>query len=278
MPEARIEFADGEAYERLMGRWSRAVAPHFLRWMRPQRHARWLDVGCGSGILAGALLDLCAPASVVGIDPARAQINRAVRGPAGGRAQFRQADAMELPFPDASFDIAASALVLNFIPDPVRALEEQRRVTVAGGVVAGYVWDFVKELSPSGPLRRAMRAAGADVPAIPGTVHSTLDGLESLFLRAGLQSIETTSIDVVLAYADFADFWEAQTPAYMPTTTLINAMSEATRRALKRTVQEALPAGPNGRIEYAARANAIRATGGQSVLKATGAVALETTC
>ena len=36
-----------------------------------------------------------------------------------------------------------------------------RRVTVKGGMVAGYVWDFAQELSPSGPLRQAMRAFGA---------------------------------------------------------------------------------------------------------------------
>jgi SAM-dependent methyltransferase len=167
---------------------------------------------------------------------------------------------MDLPFPDASFDIAASALVLNFIPDPLQALKEQCRVTVAGGVVAGYVWDFAKDLSPSGPLRRAMRAFGAEVPAIPGTAHSTLDALESLFLRTGLHSIESRSMDVALGYQNFADFWDAQTPGYMPTTKVIDAMNESERRRLKRAVQEALPAGPNGKIEYSARANAIRAT------------------
>ena len=259
MATARIDFADASAYERFMGRWSRAVAPHFLRWIEPRRHARWLDVGCGTGILAEALLDLCEPASVIGIDPAPAQIEQASRGPAGLRAKFQQADAVNLPFPDASFNIAASALVLNFISEPLRALEEMRRVTAPGGMVAGYVWDFEKDLSPSGPLRQAMRAFGAEVPAIPGTAHSSMQALRSLFLRAGLQSPDSRTIDVTLSYLNFEDFWNAQTPDYSPTTKIINIMMEGERRRLKRAVQEALPVGPNGKIEYTARANAIRA-------------------
>ena len=259
MTQARIDFADPGAYERFMGRWSRAVAPSFLHWIKPRRGASWLDVGCGTGILTETLLDLCAPTSVVGIDPSAAQIEQAARGPASARARFQLADAMQLPFPDGAFDFVASALVFNFIPDPLRALGEMRRVSAPGGTVAGYVWDFGPDLSPSGPLRRAMRTFGADVPTIPGTEQSGLDALQCLFFRAGLQSIQTTTFEVTLAYSDFEDFWSAQTPGYAPTTKVIDAMTDSERRRLKRAVREALSHGPSGKIEYTARANAIRA-------------------
>jgi ubiquinone/menaquinone biosynthesis C-methylase UbiE len=256
---AALHFGDAGAYERFMGRWSRAVAPLFLRWLNVPAGARWLDVGCGTGILAEALLDLCEPASVDGIDPSAAQIAQAAGGRAGQRARFQSADAMALPFPDGHFDVVASALVFNFIPDPQRALGEMRRVTAAAGSAGGYVWDFENEFSPSGPLRKAMRAFGAEVPAIPGTGHSSLEALESLFRRAGFLAIETRTIDVTLAYADFMDFWHAQTPGYSPTTRIIQAMAEGERRRLMRAVREAVPTAANGRIEYTARANAIRA-------------------
>jgi len=259
MSEVRIEFADGAAYERFMGRWSRAVAPQFLEWLDAPRVARWLDVGCGTGILTEALLSACRPLSVLGIDPAAAQIDLARRGSAGREAKFQQADAMSLPSPSASFDVTVSALVLNFIPDAARALAEMRRVTKPGGLVAGYVWDFASDLSPSGPLRRAMRAFGADVPDIPGTTHCSLPGLQALFVGCGLQALELRAIGVTLAYSDFDDFWDAQTPGYSPTTKIIDALTVSERRRLKRIVHELLAPGADGKIEYSARANAVRA-------------------
>ncbi|HXJ09694.1 MAG TPA: methyltransferase domain-containing protein, partial [Burkholderiales bacterium] len=168
-----------------MGRWSRAVAPHFLQWIAPARRRKWLDIGCGTGILAEAVLDLCDPLAVVGIDQSTAQVRQAERGPAGQRAIFQQAEATDLPFPDASFDVVVSALVLNFIPRPALAVQEMRRVARPGGVVSGYVWDFGKDLSPSGPLRRAMRSVGAEVPDIPGTAYSSEQALRSLLAEAG---------------------------------------------------------------------------------------------
>jgi len=41
-----------------MGRWSRAVATPFLRWLRAPANAEWLDVGCGTGILSELVLNL----------------------------------------------------------------------------------------------------------------------------------------------------------------------------------------------------------------------------
>ncbi|HEX6157820.1 MAG TPA: class I SAM-dependent methyltransferase [Burkholderiales bacterium] len=259
MAEVALDFDDSAAYERFMGRWSRAVAPVFLDWLGARRRATWLDVGCGTGVLAETLLELCAPERVDAVDPAPAQLQAAARGPAAGRATFRVADARRLPFPDASFDVVASALVINFIPDRAPALAEMRRVARAGGQVAGYVWDFTEELSPSGPLRRAMRRFGVDVPGIPGTDASRLDALRALFQGAGLERIETRTIDVCLAYSDFEDFWQAQTPGYAPTTKVIAAMKESERTRLMYAVQASLPCGPNGSIEYCARVNAIKA-------------------
>lgn len=259
MAEAPMKFEDSDAYERFMGRWSRAVAPRFLDWLGAKSGARWLDVGCGTGILAESLLERCAPASVDAVDPAAAQLKAAARGPAAGRATFQVADARKLPFADAAFDVVATALVINFIPDRAPALAEMRRVAKRGGLVAGYVWDFAEDLSPSGPLRRAMRRFGVDVPAVPGSDASRLDALRALFVDAGLEQVETRTFDVCLAYVDFDDFWQAQTPSYAPTTKLIAAMKEAERTRLKRAVQAELPGGPNGSIEYCARANAVKA-------------------
>jgi hypothetical protein len=59
-------FADGEAYERLMGRWSRLAGEIFLDWLDPLANVRWLDVGCGNGAFTEALFARCDPIESVG--------------------------------------------------------------------------------------------------------------------------------------------------------------------------------------------------------------------
>jgi len=256
---ADISFNDGAAYERFIGRWGRAAGAVFLDWVAPPVGARWLDVGCGTGLFTELILDTRSPARVFAVDQAEAQIHHAGRKPAAQRANFRVADAQALPFPDSTFDVVASALVINFIPNRPRALSEMRRVARAGGIVAGYVWDFTAELSPSGPFRLGMRQIVPDVPALPGTEDSGLGALRSLFERAGLEEIATRSIDVTVTFPGFEDFWLAQTPSYSPTTKMIAAMTKNDRVRLIEAVRAGLPIHPDGRIEYSARANAIKA-------------------
>lgn len=259
MADLAYRFDDSAAYERFMGRWSRAVGAVFLEWLASPAGARWLDVGCGSGIFTELILDACSPAAVCAVDPAEGQIDHARHQAVAQRANFRIADAQALPFSDSTFDVVASALVINFIPDRLRATAEMRRVARACGLVAGFVWDFAAELSPSWPLRLGMRQIGADVPQVPGTEDSSLGALTSLFERAGLEKIATRSIDLKVSFPDFDDFWQTQTTSYSPTTKLIAAMTKSDRVRLIETLRAGLPVRPDGTIEYSARANAIKA-------------------
>jgi ubiquinone/menaquinone biosynthesis C-methylase UbiE len=108
-----------------------------------------------------------------------------------------------LPFADSSFDVVASALVLNFIPDRPRALTEMRRVGRAEGIIAAYVWDFAAGRSPQWPFAEGMSEPGIELPVIAGRAGSTLDALLSLFLGAGLESVATRPIDVSVIFSGF---------------------------------------------------------------------------
>lgn len=252
-------FHESADYEHFMGRWSRAAGAAFLDWLAPPANARWLDVGCGTGIFTGLVLDLCGPAAVFGIDPSESQVAHARRQPLAQRANFRVADAQALPFSDSAFDVVASALVMNFIPDPAQALSEMRRVTRPGGGVAAYVWDFETERSPSWPIRAGMRQLGMTVPAIPGVDISGLSSMRELFAGAGLEDVVSLSIDVTVRFRDFDQFWRSQTTRYSPTTTAIEAMPSTERDTLKRVVQGLLAGKPARSVEYSARANATKA-------------------
>jgi ubiquinone/menaquinone biosynthesis C-methylase UbiE len=252
-------FDDGAAYERFMGRWSRAAGAVFLDWVAPPREARWLDVGCGTGVFTELVLDRCSPATVIAVDPSAAQIELAHGKPVAQRAEFRVADAQALPFPDDAFDVVASALVINFIPDPARALAEMRRVARPGGILAGYVWDFAESRSPGSLLRRAMRGIGADDPPVSGTETSRLDAIRRLFAQARLQEIASRTIDVTVSFPDFDDFWQSQTQRSNPTSKMIAALPDSDRAKLIAAARTELSTGPDGTFAYSARANAIKA-------------------
>ena len=249
-------FNDGEGYEQFMGRWSREIGKAFLTWLQPPKGAHWLDVGCGTGVFTELISDTCAPASVIAIDPSEAQIARARAQVARARTEFRLADAQELPLPDNSFDVVVSALVMNFVPDKARAMSEMRRVARPGSLFAACVWNLAAELSPSGPLRRAMRTLGIDAPPVPGTAASGLAVLVDLFEEAGLKGLNTTSFRVAVAFRDFDDFWRSQTPHFVPTTKIIAAMALEGRLALMEEVRACLRPLGDG-VGYSAWADAV---------------------
>ena len=124
MDKANVVFDDADSYERYMGRWSRAIGASFLDWIAPPANAAWLDVGCGTGVFTKQVLDTCSPAKIVAIDPASAQIEYALTQPMARSVEFKVAAAYPLPFPARSFDVVASALVMNFVQDRSRALKE----------------------------------------------------------------------------------------------------------------------------------------------------------
>ena len=254
-----LSFSDGAAYERYMGRWSRAVGEVFLDWVAPPRSVRWLDVGCGTGVFTELVLDAYAPESVVAVDPSNAQIDIARHKPLAQRADFRVADAQALPFPDGTFDVVASSLVINFIPDPPQALAEMRRVGRPSGVIAGYVWDFATERGPSSAIRTGLRRVGAQPQASVGAEDTRLPALVSLFAGAGLEDIATKVIDVTMSFSDFDEFWQSQTPAYTSTGKMIAAMPAPDREKLIEAVRGGLRVRPDGSFAYSARAHAIKA-------------------
>jgi SAM-dependent methyltransferase len=259
MAQSTVCFDDGEAYERFMGRWSRAVGAVFLEWLAPVEGARWLEIGCGTGIFTQLLVDTCAPSAVVAIDPAPAQIDYARLEPVAHRAEFQVADAETLLFPSGAFDIIASALVINFIADRALAMRHMRRVARSRGVVAAYVWDYAVERSPTSFLRMGLRQVGSEPPVMPGTEASTLAGLRTLFDEAGMTEIETRTIDVQMRFPTFDDLWQVKLPASNPLSRSVAALSDDARSRLVDRVRTLLPPHRDGSVGYWARANAIKA-------------------
>lgn len=179
-------FSDGEAYERLMGRWSQPVGEAFLDWLDVPKGMRWLDVGCGNGAFTEVLVKRCAPASVAAIDPSEGQLAYARKRPTTTMVQFRQGDSQALPYADGSFDAVVMALVITFIPDAAKAIAEMARVVRPGGWVGTYMWDTIAGGLPISPLHAAMESLGLPRMAQPGAANSQRDAMQQFWEKAGL--------------------------------------------------------------------------------------------
>jgi ubiquinone/menaquinone biosynthesis C-methylase UbiE len=258
MSEPASQFADGGAYERLMGRWSRLAGDQFLDWLGLPKGLRWLDVGCGNGAFTEAIIARAAPAEVTGVDPSEGQLAYARTRPGVRMAQFRIAGAQELPFADDSFDAAIMALVITFVPDPHKAASEMKRVVRPGGTVATYMWDIPGGGLPLEPIHQAMHEMGMPVPVPPGTETSRQEAMRQVWEKAGFQSIESRVIRISVSYAGFDDFWDSNSVPVGPAGTAVNKLSPEKKEELKALLRKRLPQGPDGRISYEAIANAVK--------------------
>ena len=103
--DVRYRWSAGDAYERYVGRWSRAVATEFVAWLGLSTGARCVDVGCGTGALGAALL-AAHVGELLGLDRSRGYVAAARTGPRTAKGHFAVADAQALPVPGGRFDAA----------------------------------------------------------------------------------------------------------------------------------------------------------------------------
>jgi SAM-dependent methyltransferase len=167
-------------------------------------------------------------------------------------------DAQSLPFADGSFDAAAMALVISYLPDPVKGVAEMARVVRPGGWVATYMWDIPGGGHPVEPVYLAMNSLGLKFSPPPGSSVSRLDSMRRVWEEAGLQSIQTEVIRIPVVYSDFDDFWESNSAPAGPSGKVVKDLSPNTRAQLRMHLREQLPTGSDGRIVYEAFANAVK--------------------
>jgi len=262
MTETRVAFDDGDAYDRYMGRWSRAIGEKFLAWLDPPANGVWLDVGCGTGAFTRLVLARAAPKTIIGIDPSPAQVEHATRTVTGPQVGFREGSAIDLPFGTGEFDVVASALVIHFFPDRSKAFREMLRVTRSGGIVAGYTWRKSATIldAPYGPLARGVIEVAGDVMSSPIVPEAMPDGLRAALTAEGYADIDVTTIEASQTFRDFEDYWTSQTATFPhPVAKSAAALSDRDRERLRGLLRTALPAAADGTITYSSRATAFKA-------------------
>jgi ubiquinone/menaquinone biosynthesis C-methylase UbiE len=105
-----------------------------------------IDIGSGPGFLCDSMAETVGPKGrVLGLDVSENLIEVSRRRNTSAWLDYRIGDAMMLDVPDAAFDAAVSMQVLEYLPDPDRAMREMARVLKPGGraLVAATDWDGV---------------------------------------------------------------------------------------------------------------------------------------
>ena len=260
-PRKTLGFTDGDAYEKQMGQWSRAIGKEFVDWLGLPSGLRWLDAGCGTGAACATILDRCDPRAVVGIDPSEGQIGFAEFRINDDRVQLLVGDAQPMEFEDDSFDAAVAGLVLNLVPDCNKLVSEMTRVVRPSGTVATYVWDLANNGHPMSPLVMAAQEIDPQAPGFGGGGRPVGcdEDLLNIFEEETLTSVSVKPFETLVRYDSFEEYWSVVMRSQGPQGAYVRGLAEDPLDRLQSTLAETLPlAGEHGAVAYTARALAVR--------------------
>jgi len=160
-----------------------------------------LETAAGTGVLTRALASrLAADARITATDLNQPMLNYAMtRQPGDKRIDWKQADAMALPFEDQSFDAVACEFGVMFFPDKVKGYKEARRVLKPGGRLLFNVWDKISENDFAHTIAQALAEMFPHDPPrfMQRTPHGYHDGkqIRAELAEAGFSDVTIDAVD-----------------------------------------------------------------------------------
>ncbi|WP_433290719.1 class I SAM-dependent methyltransferase [Actinoplanes sp. CA-030573] len=186
------------------------IAAELVSAVAPGRGWRALDAGCGTGAVLLRVAEAVGPEGrVTGIDLAPGMVARARAAATGlDNVTVTTGDAQAPGFPDGSFDLITSGLVLFFLPDPPAALRSYGRLLKRGGRLG--VSSFAQH-DPRYPQAMKIIARFADAPPPPRKLHPIFESAGSLrtaVLEAGFTTVSVRDVEVASSFRDVAHLYE----------------------------------------------------------------------
>jgi SAM-dependent methyltransferase len=140
-------------------------AADLARRVAAQSPATVLEIAAGTGVVTRAMVrELPATVDIIATDLNPAMLDQAAAHTLPRPVAFQQADAMELPFDDQTFDAVVIQFGVMFFPDKTKALAEARRVLRPGGSLIFNVWDSLEHNEIADEITRALVAFFPDDP------------------------------------------------------------------------------------------------------------------
>ena len=242
MNTGRVGFdIPGGRYDRFMGRYSALLAPLMAESAEVVTGMTALDVGCGTGAVTVELASRIGDTAVAGIDPSEPFVAACrARVPNG---DIRLGFGEDLPWPDDAFVAALCCLVVGFMRDPQKAMEEMRRVTRSGGRVAACFWDVPRQEMLS-LAAQAIRDVCPGMNPHPLALAGGAEGdIARLMAGAGLEIRDQGEWTVVADYRDFDDFWDPITRSAGPIGDAIAALTSEELGRVRTSLSERMPDG-----------------------------------
>lgn len=242
----QLDEAGAAAYERhLVPRFFGPFAADLVDRLDLQPGQHLLDVACGTGIIARHSAPLVASGgqiTAVDISPAMLSVARETASDDGAPISFEQADATELPLPDASADVVVCQQGLQFFPDRPIALQEMFRVLVPGGRLAVSTCRGL-EHQPGyqalvDVLTRHVGAHAAEITASPYSLGDP-DELRGLIAQAGQVDVEMDVLTHSIGFPSPQEFLVAETSS-SPLGVLVDRLDGDVRAALLEDLTSAL--------------------------------------
>jgi ubiquinone/menaquinone biosynthesis C-methylase UbiE len=206
------------------------VSEHLVDHVGVEQGSRVLDVATGTGHVALAAARRSAVATGIDYVPALLDIARRRAAAEDLDTEFMLADAEDLPYGDATFDLVLSAIGVMFAADHQRAAQELVRVARPGGRIAVASW------TPEGFVGGLLATVGKHVTPPAGAQPPTRWGVESAvadLFGNEVRDVESTTATVTQRFTDAAAFADLFLTYYGPTYAAANRLDEEGRAALR---------------------------------------------
>jgi ubiquinone/menaquinone biosynthesis C-methylase UbiE len=241
-----LDTTAAEAFEKfLVPATSRPLAEEVVRLAAPVPGERILDVACGTGIVIRLAAPLVAPggtADGLDFDPAMIAVARAVVPcPDGVTLSWHCADAQQMPFEDATFDVVLCLLGLQYMPDRVASLSEMRRVIKPDGRLVLAVWTSLEDCKGPHAIAQALSRQNIDPAAILKAYSlSDADRLRELAHEAGFGHAETRTVSTTAHFPSIRQFVEGFAAGSISGRAAISKLSKTQRAEFVEDIQRAL--------------------------------------